>query len=625
MLNLETVLENIEKNHNWSIYDEIYNRNKDSLDRIALFYRGNNITYGEMLENMNKYAKSLVASGVKPGYEIPVCMSNTPEFVYLLGAASIVGAKLNIFGEGFDKSYIAEIINSCNSQIMFISDDKYEELRNSMENSKINNIIMTSLRSSLKNDVDPYERFDNFKNNIEKYKKENNNIKSIEEFLNNKVETNYKFNGTKLDDEFTTTYSSGSTNSIRPKGIVHKHRSYVTMGIFHDPKVSGTPSMRKLRILSHIPSHSNTNIMSCITDSLVQGSTVCLEPIYNKDFFMKSLLINKPNFPCATRSFWVSLSKEIIELKNKGINIKFPFLLAPMSVGEPLSPGEEKLCNKMLKMTKAGIDVTHTPVSVVCMSVAGGDCEHGGIFFIMFRNLMTKAKRIPKEQYDILRTYSMVDVIAVDDNGNVLPKGTVGRLYAYSPTNMKEYKNNKEATNKFFMMHNGKKYGDCSVYGYVDKKNYIHVKGRMNEFLKVPPYAISDEILKDTKNILSCETIEQNDENYGKVYVVHIELQPNKKIIESNVIMSALNRCKLRFDREITDRIVFNIRNCEDSYPLTGCGKRNGIKLNEEGIPNESIRPVRTHKHPEPFLVSGEDYLNKKYCKEKTLRYTMHK
>ena len=624
MLKVETVLEELEKNHNWSIYDEIYDRNKNGLERTALFYRGTNITYGEMFDKMNEYAKSLVANGVQPGNEIPVCMSNTPELVYLIGAASIVGAKLNIFGEEFDKEYITEIINDCNSPVIFVGDNKYEEIKESIENSKINNIVMTSLKDSFKNGVDLYEKIDNFQNNIEIYKKENSNIKSMDEFIVKDYAGEYKHNS-KLDDEFIVTYSSGSTNSSRPKAIVHSHRSYVTMGTFHDPKVSGTPSMKNLRVLAQIPSHSNTNIMSCITDSLVQGSTVCLEPVYDKDFFMTSLLINKPDFPCATKSFWVYLSKKVMKLKEEGKNIKFPFLLAPMSVGEPLSKGEEKFCNKMLKMTKAGTSHSHTPSSVVSMCVAGGDCEHGGIFFIMFRSLMAKVKGIPKDEYDILRTYSMVDIIAVDENGNVLEKGQTGRLYAASPCNMSRYKNNDEANKKFFKEHNGKIYGDCSVYGYIGAKDYIHVKGRMSEFSKIPPYQIADEILKDTKNILSCEVIEQENEDYGKVYVAHVEFQPNMRNSDAVALMSAIHRCKLKFTKQISDKIIFRVRSFNESFPLTGCGKRNGIKLTEEGISEQCIRPVRTHKHPEPFFVSGTDYLYRKQDNEKKLTYSLEK
>lgn len=606
---VEDVLKDIQENHNWSLYDEMYDRNKNGLNRVALFYRGTKITYGEMFKKMRLYAEALYAKGIRANMEIPVCMNNTPEFVYLLGAASILGVKLNIFGEEFDKDYITEIINNCNSNIIFISDDKYEHIKDSVKNSKVRDIVMTSLTDSLKNGKDPYEKFDNefykFEDKVEDYKLSNENIESTKEFLSKRVPyVKYKAS---LDEKFTTTYSSGSTNSERPKGIVHNNRSYITMGTFHDPNVSGTPSMRNLRVLAQIPTHSNTDVQSCITDSLIQGSTVCLEPIYNKDFFKYSLLINKTEFSCATRSFYVHLSKEVLELRNHGINIKFPFLLAAMSVGEPLSKGEEKLINKILRETHAKVPI---------ISVAGGDCEHGGIFFIMFRALMNKIKNIPKDEYDILRTYSMVDVVALDENDNVLENGKTGRLYAYSPTNMVEYRDNEEATKKAFKTINGKKYLDCSVYGYISKNDYIHIKGRMNEFSnELPGYAIADEILKDTKHILSCEVIPTYDENNNVIYVAHTELQPGVNATPT-LLKSAINRCKIKYRTEVSDNIVFRIRNNEDSFPLTGCGKRDNKSLKDEGLDN-CIRPIITRNIPEGYLISYDDYFSVK--KQKTL------
>ena len=67
-----------------------------------------------------------------------------------------------------------------------------------------------------------------------------------------------------------------------------------------------------------------------------------------------------------------------------------PFLLVPMIVGEPNSIGEEKFCNKFLRKVNAGSKFTHSPLSPVVMSMAGGDCEHGGLFFVLFKEWQRK-------------------------------------------------------------------------------------------------------------------------------------------------------------------------------------------------------------------------------------------
>ncbi len=69
------------RNHSWAV--EIFDRNINNMDKIAIFYRGNKISYKQMFENSFKYAKSLKQLGFKKNSEIPMCITNTPEFVYL--------------------------------------------------------------------------------------------------------------------------------------------------------------------------------------------------------------------------------------------------------------------------------------------------------------------------------------------------------------------------------------------------------------------------------------------------------------------------------------------------------------------------------------------------------------
>ena len=45
----QKVLLDLKKNHNWSWIKEINERNKNNLNDVALFYRGTEITYNELL------------------------------------------------------------------------------------------------------------------------------------------------------------------------------------------------------------------------------------------------------------------------------------------------------------------------------------------------------------------------------------------------------------------------------------------------------------------------------------------------------------------------------------------------------------------------------------------------
>lgn len=600
------VLEELEKNHNHSWYEELYLRNKDTLDDPALFYRGTEVTYGEMFEKMKQYAKSLREQGVEKGTEIPICMSNTPELVYLLGAISMIGAKANIFNDEFDKEYITEIIDGCNGQIIFVEDGKYPELKESIDNSHISKVFMTSLTDSLPKSGNPYEIFDQthgkFKNTVAEHKQTNPNIKDMDEF----VEIGKEFEGelvsdVNLDDEFTVTYSSGSTNSSRAKAIVHTVRSFITIGRCHDTDVQKSASMKHFTIQAQIPTHSNTDIISSISDSLMQGSRLALEPIYDKDFFIDSLLINEPTYVVATRSFWINTMKKVMyDPKYKGV--KMPFLLIPFSVGEPLERNEEKFLNKGLRKVQAGRNKIPTPVSPITMSVAGGDCEHGGIFWILFRSLQSKLPgRLMKNEVAGLNPFQMVDVAVLDENGNECPPYQMGRLVANSPCNMKCYKNNPEATEKFFIKDaNGKVWGDCNVYSYIDSMGGVHMKGRMpSEKETLPPFMVADTILKDTKNILSCEVVEDPETSY---YVAHVEMQPEKTNVPQ-ILHSADQRCKKRFGEDFTSRLLYRVHSFDESFELTGCGKRSSQALKSEGVTTQCVKPVETGYDSEIQLI----------------------
>ena len=214
----DEVLANLEKFNNHSWYQELYNRNKDNLDDIALIYRGNEITYGEMFSRVEEYAKSMKKMGLDENSEIPVCVSNTPEIVYILAAASMIGASVNIFGEKFPVDYVQEIIDGCNSNVAFIEDTAYATIGDAVKNSKLEKVVMTTLRDSLKDHIDPNENNDNFKNRVAEFKLNDKKIVSQSEF----IEYGKDYNGpikasVDMDKDFVITYTSGSTNEKRPK------------------------------------------------------------------------------------------------------------------------------------------------------------------------------------------------------------------------------------------------------------------------------------------------------------------------------------------------------------------------------------------------------------------------
>lgn len=102
---------------------------------------------------------------------------------------------------------------------------------------------------------------------------------------------------------------------------------------------------------------------------------------------------------------------------------------------------------------------------------------------------------------------------------------------ANSPCEMIGYTDDELNKHTHVQDASGKTWLDLTTYSYKDRTGRIKMKGRMNSYLtlsdgsKVPYYLIEDSVLKDTKNVMSCSTVNDEENNL----ICHIEFQPHKK------------------------------------------------------------------------------------------------
>lgn len=75
-----------------SIYEYLYENNKDYPDDIALVFYDRKITYRELFENIDRVARAFAAIGVRENDVVTLLMLNQPETVYCLYALSKLGA-----------------------------------------------------------------------------------------------------------------------------------------------------------------------------------------------------------------------------------------------------------------------------------------------------------------------------------------------------------------------------------------------------------------------------------------------------------------------------------------------------------------------------------------------------
>lgn len=598
------------RNHSWAV--EMFQRNKNNLNNVALFYRGTKITYKEMFEKSYIYAKSLKSMGFNRGDEIPICVTNTPEFVYLFLATSFIGCKSNVIGDWFEENYLTQILNKTNSKTIFIDDISYSRIKKSIKNSSIKNIVCLSLSNSLeKFKGNPYNEIDSqfhrFGNGIEEiildYSGNVFDAMSFEQIgkkVNKRIIENCD-----LDDICSITYTSGTTTPGQPKGVKQSNRSYITLSRFKESDVSGMPTMQNISVLGHIPTYTHMELSCAISDTLYCGCTLCLEPFYSKDFFPYSLMINKPNFVPAGVGFWIYLGK-LLNFDSKFQNINMPYLMLPTVTGEGLSQGEEKFLNLTSRKHKFGTAKLPFPLAPVTFSIGGGTTESSGIFATLFKALQEKNfKYIIKKQSLGLTPLKFAEIEILRPDGTYCDINEPGQLVAINPCEMSGYTNEELNKTTHIKDAYGKIWLNLGTYSYKDGTGRIKMKGRMNNYFqlsngqRIPYYIIEDCISIDTKNIMSCSVV-NDDEGH---LISHIEFQPYKQASKDNIMKGIISRIDKSFSNELKNVLFIRVRDFSESFPLDPSGKRSLSTLSSNGIDEITV----SYKElSEKYLTQGK-------------------
>lgn len=107
---------------NGSMYDSLYNSNKNRLDNISLKYFGNSISYKELFKNIKIVANALAAHDIKRGDVVSILSLNTPETTYVIYGLNLIGAIANLLAANMTYREIEENISETNSKLLFVLD-----------------------------------------------------------------------------------------------------------------------------------------------------------------------------------------------------------------------------------------------------------------------------------------------------------------------------------------------------------------------------------------------------------------------------------------------------------------------------------------------------------------------
>lgn len=403
-----------------TVYENIYQINKDHPNNIALEFFGKSITYGKMFEEIDRVATAFINYGITKNDKVILFTSSTPEIIIAILALGKIGAVANMISPLFTEDQIIARINETDAELMIAMEQLWTKVSDVLDKLCVKNIVVVSVLDSM-----PFLVKSLVRNKLKANINYSSKIAKWKSFIMQFGHPVGKFEDIyEKGQPLIMVYSSGTTGAS--KGIVLTNDGInATISHYISPDF---PYKRGDRYLQIIPIWFSTGIVVSCLMPLCLGITVVLEPIFSAETFCRDVRKYKPTMTLVATSLWLPF------LNDKKIQkMDLSFLKYPITGGEQLSPRVENTINTFLAERNCKSTILQ----------GWGMCELGGT---VCTNTMTH-KKCGSTGFPI----KGVIVAAFDmDTNQELQYNQRGELRVMSPARMKCYYKNEIATNEYF-------------------------------------------------------------------------------------------------------------------------------------------------------------------------------
>lgn len=435
-----------------SIYEYLWENNKDYPKDTAINYLGRKITYGELFKRIDQTAAAFAALGVKPKEIVTVAIPSIPEALYCVYALNKIGAVANMIHPLAGKQETINYLNEVESRVAVLFDGTLRIVSDALGETGLEHAVIVGAGESL-----PFglKQLYFFKNKAPKL--EPPLLCDWKSFINAGKNTIVPKVKKDINETAIISHTGGTTGE--PKGVMCSDNG--CNSLMYQLLCCFTFDRQECS-LNVLPPFINYSLLESIMAMLAVGIYVVLIPKYDPMHFAKYIRKYRPNQVLSIPSYWEALLR--IEKTEK---IDLSCFKHIYSGGEKMELETETEINAFLKKHGAETTLYNCIGSTEMMAGATiiyDNCYKGG------------SVGIP-----------MVDVnckIVEPESNLELTYGKEGEICFSGPTVMLGYYNNQPATDEVVKVHSdGQRWLHTGDLGYIDEDGVLFVTGRIKRII----------------------------------------------------------------------------------------------------------------------------------------------